>query len=84
MGVRRKRGWGYRKSKYRGEMDRRRLTVSLICIIINNTNKTRRAAMIIRLDMASEVPIYVQLRNAVVVGIGKGELQPSYICYQCL
>lgn len=30
--------------------------------------------MIIRLDMASEVPIYVQLRNAVVVGIGKGEL----------
>lgn len=33
--------------------------------------------MIIRLDMASEVPIYVQLRNAVVVGIGKGELQPG-------
>lgn len=33
--------------------------------------------MIIRLDMASEVPIYVQLRNAIVVGIGKGELQPG-------
>jgi len=33
--------------------------------------------MIIRLDMTSEVPIYVQLRNAVVVGIGKGELQPG-------
>ncbi len=33
--------------------------------------------MIIRLDMASEVPIYVQLRNAVVVGIGKGELAPG-------
>lgn len=33
--------------------------------------------MIIRLDMASEVPIYVQLRNAVVVGIGKGELKPG-------
>ena len=33
--------------------------------------------MIIRLDMASEVPIYVQLRNAVVVGIGKGELTPG-------
>ena len=33
--------------------------------------------MIIRLDMASEIPIYVQLRNAVVVGIGKGELQPG-------
>ena len=33
--------------------------------------------MIIRLDMTSEVPIYVQLRNAVVVGIGKGELKPG-------
>ncbi len=33
--------------------------------------------MIICLDMASEVPIYVQLRNAVVVGIGRGELQPG-------
>lgn len=33
--------------------------------------------MIIRLDMASEVPIYVQLRNAIVVGIGKGELVPG-------
>ncbi|MBQ3027770.1 MAG: GntR family transcriptional regulator [Lachnospiraceae bacterium] len=33
--------------------------------------------MINRLDMTSEVPIYVQLRNAVVVGIGKGELQPG-------
>jgi len=33
--------------------------------------------MIIRLDMASEIPIYIQLRNAVVVGIGKGELQPG-------
>ncbi len=33
--------------------------------------------MIIRLDMASEVPIYVQLRNAIVVGIGKGDLVPG-------
>lgn len=33
--------------------------------------------MIIRLNMASEVPIYVQLRNAIVVGIGKGELLPG-------
>ena len=33
--------------------------------------------MIIRLDMASEIPIYVQLRNAIVVGIGKGELVPG-------
>ncbi len=33
--------------------------------------------MIITLDMASEVPIYVQLRNTVVVGIGTGELMPG-------
>lgn len=33
--------------------------------------------MIIRLDMTGEVPIYVQLRNAVVVGIGTGELMPG-------
>ncbi len=33
--------------------------------------------MIIRLDMSSEVPIYVQLRNAIVLGIGTGELQPG-------
>ena len=33
--------------------------------------------MIIALNMTSEVPIYVQLRNAVVVGIGKGELKPG-------
>ena len=31
--------------------------------------------MIIRLDMASGVPIYVQLRNQVVMGIGRGELK---------
>ena len=33
--------------------------------------------MIIRLDMTGEVPIYVQLRNAVVIGIGTGELRPG-------
>lgn len=32
------------------------------------------AAMIITLDMASEVPIYVQLRNQIVLGIGQGKL----------
>lgn len=30
--------------------------------------------MILALDMGSEVPIYVQLRNQIVTGIGKGEL----------
>lgn len=30
--------------------------------------------MIISLDMKSEIPIYVQLRNQIVTGIGRGEL----------
>lgn len=29
--------------------------------------------MIIELDMSSDTPIYVQLRNQIVKGIGKGE-----------
>ncbi|MCC2253742.1 GntR family transcriptional regulator [Ruminococcus sp. CLA-AA-H200] len=31
--------------------------------------------MIISLDMSSTVPIYVQLRNQIVTGIGRGELK---------
>lgn len=31
--------------------------------------------MIIELDSASDIPIYVQLRNQIVLGIGRGELQ---------
>ena len=31
--------------------------------------------MILKLDMASETPIYVQLRNQIVLGIGRGELK---------
>lgn len=31
--------------------------------------------MILRLDMTSNIPIYVQLRNEIVMGIGKGELK---------
>ena len=31
--------------------------------------------MIIELDMTSEIPIYVQLRNRIVMGIGYGELK---------
>lgn len=30
--------------------------------------------MIINLDMSSDIPIYVQLRNQIVMGIGRGEL----------
>lgn len=31
--------------------------------------------MIIRLDTGSSIPIYVQLRNQIVTGIGRGELK---------
>lgn len=53
---------------------------SIICIIMYNTNNTkarqeRSEHMVIELDMESEVPIYVQLRNQIVKGIGKGELK---------
>lgn len=38
--------------------------------------------MVIELDMESEVPIYVQLRNQIVKGIGKGELKAQENCRQ--
>ena len=31
--------------------------------------------MIIKLDMTSNIPIYVQLRNEIVMGIGRGDLK---------
>ena len=31
--------------------------------------------MILRLDMSSSIPIYVQLRNEIVMGIGRGDLK---------
>ena len=31
--------------------------------------------MLINLDMTSNIPIYVQLRNEIVMGIGRGELK---------
>lgn len=31
--------------------------------------------MLVRLDFKSEVPIYLQLRNQIVLGIGRGELR---------
>lgn len=31
--------------------------------------------MILKLDMSSNIPIYVQLRNEIVMGIGRGELK---------
>ena len=42
--------------------------------------------MIIELDMSSSTPIYVQLRNQIVKGIGKGELKTgdrASACKRC-
>jgi DNA-binding transcriptional regulator YhcF (GntR family) len=33
--------------------------------------------MILQLNMSSDTPIYVQLRNQIVLGIGHGELKPG-------
>ena len=34
-----------------------------------------RLVMLIRLDMKSDIPIYMQLRNEIVLGISKGQLK---------
>lgn len=31
--------------------------------------------MILKIDMSSKIPIYVQLRNEIVLGIGKGDIK---------
>lgn len=33
--------------------------------------------MILRINMASGIPIYVQIRNQIVMGVGRGELMPG-------
>ena len=33
--------------------------------------------MLLKLDMASKVPIYMQIRNQIVLGIASGELAPG-------
>ena len=33
--------------------------------------------MIIKINHRSEIPLYLQLRNQIVTGIGKGELKPG-------
>ena len=61
-----------------------KLTLSIICIIITNTKEEAHFSeilkqggenVIITLDTASSIPIYIQLRNQIIKGIGKGELK---------
>jgi len=55
------------------------LTASLTCITLANTSKTyfygEVIKIIIKLDTTSTIPIYVQLRNQIVMGIGQGQLK---------
>lgn len=50
----------------------------IVCIIIINTDKTEEGEhMILKIDMASEIPIYQQVRDEIVSLIGMGELNPG-------
>ena len=40
--------------------------------------------MIIKINSRSEMPIYLQLRNQIVKGIGKGELEQGGYYLQCV
>ncbi len=53
------------------------LTLCLICIIIYNTNMNKEEKMIWKFDFESETPIYIQIRNQVVLSVSKGELKPG-------
>ena len=39
--------------------------------------------MLIQLNNGSEIPIYVQLRNQIVTGIGRGDLKEGKGCPPC-
>ena len=46
-------------------------------IIQSNLTERRCRYMIIKINMQSEIPIYLQLRNEIVKGIGRGEFEPG-------
>lgn len=51
------------------------LTLCIICIIMSNTKEA--IGVLLKLDMSSRVPIYMQIRNQIVLGIASGELAPG-------
>ncbi len=52
--------------------------IYVICYIISITVRTKKVmAVIIRLDMQSELPIYTQLVNQIIEGIASGRLKPG-------
>ena len=54
------------------------IVLFVLCgIIQSNLTERRCRYMIIKINMQSEVPIYLQLRNEIVKGIGRGEFEPG-------
>lgn len=54
------------------------LDFCIICITLNNTKiKRKESIMVICIDEVSEIPIYKQIRNQIVLGISDGKLQPG-------
>lgn len=57
------------------------LTFCIVCIIITNTKYcmifTEGENMVISINDASEIPIYQQIRNQIVLGISDGRLAPG-------
>lgn len=55
--------------------------VCIICIIVTNTKYcmifTEGENMVISINDASEIPIYQQIRNQIVLGISDGRLAPG-------
>lgn len=57
------------------------LTVCIVCIIVTNTKYctifTEGENMVISINDASEIPIYQQIRNQIVLGISDGRIAPG-------
>lgn len=57
------------------------LTFCIVCIIVTNTKYcmifTEGENMVISINDASEIPIYQQIRNQIVLGISNGRLAPG-------
>ena len=49
------------------------LTDCTLCIILNNTKGG--GAVLLQFDFSSPIPLYIQLRNQIVIGIAEGKLQ---------
>src|SRR5690625_4067522 len=55
------------------------LTLSFVCYIMYITDVTNRKGdvMYIQLDFESDIPIYEQLKNEIIIGIAKKQLLPG-------